>query len=161
VATNFVALDGLGDFRVAEVVLLPLRVRPHVFRRHQPGIMAKPSQPAAEIGTNTGLHADQAGRHVGKARLLLATGPPLPQRDCPTPIEADDVKGVLADIDTHHGDRTPPPGPALDKLSEILQNGPNMLKRGSFAAHWPGQVGHKPWKEKPEPSRHSKICMGS
>ena len=24
----------------------------------------------------------------------------LPQRDCPAPIEADDVEGVLADIDT-------------------------------------------------------------
>ena len=60
------ALDGLGDgLRIAKVVLLSLRVRAHLFRRNQPGIMAKPSQPAAEMmGTNTGLHANQAGRHV-------------------------------------------------------------------------------------------------
>ena len=32
--------------------------------------------------------------------------PLLPQRDCATPIEADDVKPVLADIDTDHGDHT-------------------------------------------------------
>src|SRR5262249_23528466 len=38
--------------------------------------------------------------------LHLATRPLLPQRDSATPIEADDVKPVLADIDTDGGDHT-------------------------------------------------------
>src|SRR5262249_24212174 len=49
---------------------------------------------------------DQAGRHVGQPYLHLATRPLLPQRDSATPIEADDVKPVLADIDTDGGDHT-------------------------------------------------------
>jgi hypothetical protein len=32
--------------------------------------------------------------------------PFLPQRDCPTPIEADDVKRGLANVDAEHGDHT-------------------------------------------------------
>ena len=58
------------------------------------------------MGADTGLHADQAGRHVGQPCLHLATRPLLPQRDSATPIEADDVKPVLADIDTDRGDHT-------------------------------------------------------
>src|SRR5215472_18435539 len=30
----------------------------------------------------------------------------MPERDCPTSIQADDVKSVLADIDTDRGDHT-------------------------------------------------------
>ena len=102
------ALDRLGDrLRVAEVVLLSLRVGADVLRRHQPGIVAKQAEPAAEMmGSDTGFHADQAGWHVGEPCLHLATRPLLPQRDSATPIEADDVKRVLADIDTDHGDHT-------------------------------------------------------
>ena len=102
------ALDRLGDrLRVAEVVLLSLRVGAHVLRRHQPGIVAKQSEPAAEMmRTDTGLHADQAGWHVGKPRFHLATRPLLPQHDGATLIETDDVERVLADIDADHGDHT-------------------------------------------------------
>src|SRR6266436_6245813 len=102
------ALDRLGDrLRVAEVVLLSLRVGADVLRRHQPGIVAQQPKPAAEMmGTDTGLHADQAGRHVGKLSFHLAARPLLPQHDCATPIEADDVERVLADIDTDCGDHT-------------------------------------------------------
>jgi hypothetical protein len=60
----------------------------------------------AEMRARTGLHADQAGRHVGKPNFYLATRPLLPQHDCATPIEADDVERVLADIDTDHGGHT-------------------------------------------------------
>jgi hypothetical protein len=36
------ALHRLGNhFRIAEVVLLPLAIRPHVFGWHQPGIVAE------------------------------------------------------------------------------------------------------------------------
>ena len=102
------ALDRLGDrLRVAEVVLLPLRVGAYILRRHQPGIVAKQSEPAAEMmGSDTGLHADQAGRHIGQPCLHLATRPLLSQRDCATPIQADDVERILADIDSDHGDHT-------------------------------------------------------
>ena len=90
---------------VAEIALLTTRVGTHVLRRHQPRIMAKQSQLAAEMmRADTGLHADQAGWHVGKTRFHLATRPLLPQRNCPAPIQPDDVERVLADIDADHGD---------------------------------------------------------
>jgi hypothetical protein len=98
--------DVLCDRRFA----LPQRFRcleAHVLRRHHPGIVARKFEPAAEMmRTNTGLHADQVGWHIGKPCFHLATRPLLAQHDCATPIEADDVKRVLADIDTDHGDHT-------------------------------------------------------
>ena len=73
----------LGNrLRVAEVVLLSLRVGPHVLRRHQPGIVTKRLQLTTEMmRANAGLHADQARRHIGKPRVDLATRPLLPQDD--------------------------------------------------------------------------------
>jgi hypothetical protein len=41
-----------------------------------------------------------------KARFHLPTRRLLVQRDCPTSNQADDVQGVLVDIDTDHGDHT-------------------------------------------------------
>src|SRR5262249_29978238 len=102
------ALDRLGNrLRIAEVVLLALRVGAHVLRRHQPGIVTKRPQPATEVmRPDTGLHADQTGRHIGKPCFHLAPRPLLPQHDCATLIETDDVERVLADIDTDHGNHT-------------------------------------------------------
>ena len=54
--------------------------------------------------TDTGLHADQAGRHVGKPRLDLTARPLLAQHDRAALVEADDVERVLADVDADHGD---------------------------------------------------------
>jgi hypothetical protein len=127
------ALDGLGDcLRVAEVVLLPLRVRAHVFRRHQPGIMAKQPEAAAEmVRADAGLHADQAGRHIGEARLHLATEPLLPERDCPTSIQADDVEGVLDDIDADHSR-----SPLSSQQREIRRS----AKPGALATAWPSMT---------------------
>jgi len=53
-------LHGLGDgLRIAEVVLLSLRIGPHVLRRHQPGILAECFKLATEMmRTDTGLHAN-------------------------------------------------------------------------------------------------------
>jgi hypothetical protein len=48
---------------------------------------------------DTGLHADQAGWHIGKTCFHLAPRPLLPQHDCATLIETDDVERVLADIE--------------------------------------------------------------
>ena len=68
------ALHRLGDrFSVAEVILLSLAVRPHVFRRHQPGIVTKRLEPTAQMMcTDAGFHPDQARRHVGEPRFHLA-----------------------------------------------------------------------------------------
>ena len=52
---------------------------------------------------DTGFHADQARRHIGKAGLDLATRPFLTQHNGTTLIVAHDVERVLADIDTNHG----------------------------------------------------------
>ena len=100
------ALHRFGNrLGIAEVVLLPLAIRAHVFRRHQPGIVAKRLQLAAEMmRADAGLHADEARRQVGKPRFHLAARPLLPQHDRAAPIVADDVERVLADIDADHGD---------------------------------------------------------
>src|SRR5215472_34658 len=58
--------------------------------------------------------AHPAARHApgrGGTDLLLRlfhlpTRPLLPEHDCPTSIQADDVKPVLADIDTDRSDHT-------------------------------------------------------
>ena len=102
------SLHCLGDrLRVAEVVLLPLRIGPHVLRRHQPGIVTKrPELPAQMMRTDTGLHADQARWHVGKACFHLATRPLLSQHNRTAPIKADNMERVLADIDADYGDYT-------------------------------------------------------
>src|SRR6266702_1902953 len=61
-------LHRLGDrLRVAEVVLLSLRIRANVLRWHQPGIVTKTLELATEMMCpDASLHPDQAGRHVGK-----------------------------------------------------------------------------------------------
>src|SRR5262249_28027399 len=84
----------LGDrFGIAEVVLLSLRVGTHVLRGHQPSIVSKCFEPAAEVmRTHAGLHTDQARRHVGKPCFDLATGPPLSQHDSAAAIQADNME---------------------------------------------------------------------
>jgi hypothetical protein len=65
-----------------EFVLLSLAVRPHVFRRHQPGIVTKRLEPTAQMMcTDAGFHSDQARRHVGEPRFHLAARPLLSQRN--------------------------------------------------------------------------------
>ena len=72
----------------------------HVPRRHQPGIVTKRFEPAAEMMcADAGLHTDQARGHVGKPCLHLATRPLLTQHDYAATIEPDDVERVLTDID--------------------------------------------------------------
>ncbi len=69
--------------------------------------MAKRLELAAEVmRTNTGLHADQARRHIDKACFDLTTRPLLTKHNGTAPIQADDVKRVLADIDADHSDRS-------------------------------------------------------
>src|SRR5580704_1007732 len=65
----------------------------------------RPELATKVMRTDAGLHADQPRRHIGEPCFNLATRPLLTQHDCTTAIEADDVEGVLADIDTNYGNR--------------------------------------------------------
>ena len=69
------ALHRFGNgLRVTEVVLLSLRIGTIILRWHQPGVVVKAIELAAEMmRADAGFHADQAWRHVGKAGLDLAT----------------------------------------------------------------------------------------
>src|SRR5579863_2555486 len=100
------SLHRLGDcLGIAKVILLSLRIGPNILRRHQAGIVTKAIELAAEMmRADAGFHADEARRYVGKARFHLTTRPLLPQHDGTTLIVADNMKRVLADIDTDHGD---------------------------------------------------------
>jgi hypothetical protein len=46
------------------------------------------------------------GEHIGKACFDLPTRPLLPQHDCATTIEPNDVERVLTDINADYGNRT-------------------------------------------------------
>jgi len=100
------ALHRLGDcLGIAEVVLLPSRVGTHIFGWHQPSVVTKRCEFAAQMMcADAGLHADQTRRQVGEPCFHLAAGPLLAQHDRATPIQTHDVKRVFADIDTDHGD---------------------------------------------------------
>src|SRR6202050_3933143 len=54
--------------------------------------------------TNERFHSDQAGWHVVKSRVPLATRPLLPQHDRPALIKANNVERVLTNIDAHYDD---------------------------------------------------------
>jgi hypothetical protein len=75
------ALHRFGNgLRVTEVILLSLRIGANVPRRHQPGIVAKPLELAAEMmRADAGFHANQTWRHIRKPCSYLAARPFLPQ----------------------------------------------------------------------------------
>ena len=100
------ALHRLGDrFGIVEVVLLPLRIGPHILCRHQPGIVAERGELAGEMmRPDACLHADEARREVGQSRLDLTARPLLAQHDRTALVMADDVERVLADVDADYGD---------------------------------------------------------
>jgi hypothetical protein len=91
--------------RIPKVVLVALQVRPDIAGRHQSGIVAgRLEPPARAVGADTGLHADQAGRQVGEPGLELPARQLPAQDDGAALIEADEVEGVLADVDAEDGD---------------------------------------------------------
>ena len=63
----------------------------------------RPELATKVMRTDAGLHADQARRHIDEPCLNLATRPLLTEHHCTTAIEADDVEGVLAHINTDYG----------------------------------------------------------
>jgi hypothetical protein len=71
--------DRLGT---AEVVLLSFRVRPHILRRHQPGIVIKgPELSAQLVRADAGFHPNQARRHIREPCVHLGARPLLPQHN--------------------------------------------------------------------------------
>lgn len=71
-------------------------------RWYQPGIMAQDLKlPAQMVSPDGGLHANQAGRQVGKPNNSLTTGQLAPKNDSAVVIDAYDVERVFADIDGH------------------------------------------------------------
>ena len=84
----------LGDgFRIAKVVLLSLRVRPNILRRHQPSVVTQCFElPTKMMRTDASFHADQARRQIGEPGFDLATRPLLPQHDGTAPVLAHKVK---------------------------------------------------------------------
>ena len=88
------ALDSFSDcFSIAEIVLLPFAIRFDVLAWHEPCVVAKRMQPAAEVmGSDAGLHADQTRWHVRQRGSDLAACPSLAHDDRTTLIQADDVK---------------------------------------------------------------------
>ena len=101
------ALHGFGNrFGIVEVVLLSLAIGADILGRHQPGIVTKRCEFAAQVMcADAGFHSDQARRHIGEPGFHLATRPLLSQHDGASRIVAHDVERVLADIDADHGDR--------------------------------------------------------
>lgn len=66
--------------------------------------MAERLELAAQMmRTDASFHADQTGRNVRKPFPNLAARPLLAQDDRTSPIEADDVERVLANVDADHG----------------------------------------------------------
>ena len=66
--------------------------------------MAEGFEAAAQVmGADTGLHANEAGREVGNPGFELAAGELLAQNDGAALVEADEVEGVLANVDAEGG----------------------------------------------------------
>src|SRR5207245_8881238 len=79
------ALHGFGNrFGIIEVVLLSLAIGVDIFGRHQPGIVTKRCEFAAQMMcADAGFHADQARRYIGEPRFHLSRRPFLPQHFLP------------------------------------------------------------------------------
>jgi hypothetical protein len=99
-------LDGFGNgFSVAEIVFVALAEGLHELDGDQLHLVTERQELAAEMmEADAGFHADQAGRHVGKAFLDLSAGELLAQDNGATDIQADQVEAGLADVDPKSGD---------------------------------------------------------
>src|SRR5215471_5638057 len=88
------SLDSFSDcFSIAEIVFLAFPIWFDVLGWHEPRIVAKRMQPAAEVmGSDASLHADQSRWHVRQPGSNLAARPSLAHDDRATLIQADDVK---------------------------------------------------------------------
>ena len=102
------AADRLG---VGGIVLVALDVGLHVFRRHQPHLVAKlPEFTCPIVGRRAGFHAHKARLQRLEERQHLAAPKLLPNDDLLGRVDAVNLEHVLGDIQTDrcnlHGDRS-------------------------------------------------------
>src|ERR1700722_17560342 len=94
--------DRLG---IAVVILVPFEERLHVLGRDQTHIVASFSRmPTAAMGGRAGLHADPATWNIGATTLAPTAWHLLLQNDGTPLVKANEVEGVLADVDPDRGD---------------------------------------------------------
>src|SRR5205823_13043578 len=75
-----------------------------ILGRHQSRVVAERLQLAAQVmGADAGLHADEAGWHVGEPGFELPARQLLAQHDGAPLVEANEMEDVLADVDAEHG----------------------------------------------------------
>src|SRR5262249_9465158 len=95
----------LHGFGVAIVILVVLEERLHVLRRDEAYLMTKGFEwPADMVRSRTGLHADQTGWNIGEPPFELSARDSQLQDDCAAPVEANQVEGVLANINADRRD---------------------------------------------------------
>src|SRR5882672_9251458 len=80
------ALRGIGNrFGIIEVVLLSLAIGADIFGRHQPGIVTKRCEFAAQVMcADAGFHADPARRYIGEPRFHFCRSTMAPRASWPT-----------------------------------------------------------------------------
>jgi hypothetical protein len=100
-------LHGLRNrLGIPQIVLIALQERLYILGRHQPGVMAKGDQLSAQMmSANAGLHADEAGWHIGQSVLKLAARELRFEDDGSALVEANQVENSLANVDADHGNR--------------------------------------------------------
>src|SRR6516225_8064976 len=82
-----------NGFRVTEVVLLSLRVRAYILRRHQPSVMTKCLYlPTQIMRADASVHPEQVLRHNSQPDVAMATRILVTQHDSTTIIKPNDVE---------------------------------------------------------------------
>jgi len=80
--------------------------RLHILRGDQPRVMTKSRELSADVvSARAGLHADQTAWEIGKTPCELFSRGLQLENNCAALIEAHQMEGVLANIDTNRGDR--------------------------------------------------------
>jgi hypothetical protein len=77
----------------------------HVLGRHEPGVVAEVVEAAAQVmGADTSRHADEAGGRLASLAWSWRRESFWRSTMCATLVEADEVEGVLTDVDAEGGD---------------------------------------------------------
>ncbi len=86
-------------FRVGCIVLLPLHIRLHILRRHQPYLVTECAQLTRPMmRRRAGLHAHYRRLYPRKKRHHVATAQPTPNHDSSRFIDAVDLKHMLRKV---------------------------------------------------------------
>ena len=94
--------DGLG---IAVVVLVSFEEWFDILGRQKADVMAESGELSPDVmGAGASLHADQADRHIGQAGLQLPARDLPAQHDLAAGIHANQVEGILAQVDADRGD---------------------------------------------------------